>query len=198
MTNDSLSDPPKAAPISVNGVVAQNIHIARNVLGWAQQRLAQEAGVSRATIAQLEAGIGDPRLSTIELLAVALHVSPAFLTLDQPGFRALSEIVSGTAVLKAGNGQAHRRAMEALGHALKSGHYRGRLEAARMGVDAANQAGLKGTACIVGAALGSARLASRGTFLGAHLAHLIERYSISSPESNSRTTPDQAQFADGI
>ena len=52
---------------------------ARFAAGLTQEQLAQAAGVSRATINQLEGGEGDPSLSTLVLLSGPLEVSPMLL-----------------------------------------------------------------------------------------------------------------------
>ncbi len=158
---------------SINGIIAQNLLIARTMLNWTQQQLANASGVSRATIAQLEAGLGDPRISTLESLAGALYVTSVFLLLDQGGFRALTEVKSDDALL---SNLARRRSFEALDRAIHSGRYHGRMDAARLGADAVRDAGLTGNAQRVGAGIGSARFASKGTFFGAQLADLVDRY----------------------
>lgn len=57
-------------------VIGVNLVLAREAAGLTQHELANLALTSRATIAQIEAGVGDPRLSTITALANALGVSP--------------------------------------------------------------------------------------------------------------------------
>lgn len=48
--------------------------------GWTQQRLAERAGVTQVTIARLERGDCDPRLSTVQGIADALgHDTSSFL-----------------------------------------------------------------------------------------------------------------------
>jgi DNA-binding XRE family transcriptional regulator len=54
--------------------LAQNVVSARRRAGITQLELAKAAALSRATVHLVEAGICDPRLSTITRLADALHV----------------------------------------------------------------------------------------------------------------------------
>jgi transcriptional regulator with XRE-family HTH domain len=54
--------------------LAQNVTMARHRAGLTQLQLAKAAELSRATVHLVEAGICDPRLSTITRLAEALQV----------------------------------------------------------------------------------------------------------------------------
>jgi DNA-binding XRE family transcriptional regulator len=57
----------------------------REEKGWSQTRLAQESGVDRATINQVEGGRRSPTISTLEVLAAALGVEVAdFFPKAQP------------------------------------------------------------------------------------------------------------------
>ncbi len=55
--------------------LAQNVTSARRRAGMTQLELAKAAELSRATVHLVEAGICDPRLSTITRLADALRVN---------------------------------------------------------------------------------------------------------------------------
>jgi DNA-binding XRE family transcriptional regulator len=54
--------------------LAQNVTSARHRAGLTQLQLAQAAELSRATVHLIEAGICDPRLSTIARLGAALQI----------------------------------------------------------------------------------------------------------------------------
>jgi DNA-binding XRE family transcriptional regulator len=181
---------PQEFAFSPRGIVAQNLHFARSALDMTQQELADGSGVSRATIAQLEAGVGDPRLSTLELLAAALHVPAHFLLLDQASFRALAELASGTSASGKGEGG------DAVVRVLRVGGALSRQRAASLGVDMAREAGLTTDAHRVGAAIGAARLADRGITLGAHWAELLERFK-PAPLPASGKFPREGVFSHG-
>jgi transcriptional regulator with XRE-family HTH domain len=163
---------PREIAFSPAAIVAQNLLIARTALNLTQHQLADASGISRATIAQLEAGIGDPRLSTLELLAASLHIPAHFLLLDQASFRALAEVMS----LASSPAAPVSSATDEIARVLHTGGVLSRLRAAALGLDLAHTAGLTEPAHQVGAAIGAARWAEKGTLLGAHLAHFLERF----------------------
>lgn len=186
---------PEDAALSSRGIVAQNLLIARTALDFTQHQLADKSGISRATIAQLEAGLGDPRLSTLELLAATLHIPAHFLLLDQASFRAVAEL------LKLGDkvNSAQKSARDVIAPVLQAGGALNRLRAASIGVDVAREAGLLGDAHRVGAAIGAARYASAGTFLGAHLAQLLERFRpVARPAPITLLDDDDFTMGEGI
>lgn len=63
--------------------LAQNVTSARRRAGLTQLQLAQAAELSRATVHLIEAGVCDPRLSTITRLATALHLDTMDLLTKQ-------------------------------------------------------------------------------------------------------------------
>lgn len=160
--------------LSANAILAQNLLLARYGADLTQQTLADAADVSRATIAQIEAGIGDPRLSTIEQLARALAAPLTLLLFGPREFHALATVSSapGPVDLTTALAPSKLRTMNFL---IDSGNPRYRLEAARLGIEALREAGMADPPHAVGAAIGSARLPGRGTLLAARLADLLHR-----------------------
>lgn len=65
----------------------------RNGLGWSQQRLANESGVNKATINQVEQGKRSPSIPTLESLARAMgaEVGDFFPKVQAPLFEDLVE-----------------------------------------------------------------------------------------------------------
>jgi transcriptional regulator with XRE-family HTH domain len=148
--------------------VARNLSAARSALGISQDQLAETAGVSRATINQLESADGDPRLTTLAAVAAALGVSPMFLLLGHDEIRAIAH-ASGSLELR--NVQAHMPAesLEVMRRLLGSGIPRNRAKAVAMGTSAAQAAGFAASGAIAAAAIGTVLLPGIGTAVGVAL-----------------------------
>jgi transcriptional regulator with XRE-family HTH domain len=146
--------------------LARNLSVARSALGMSQDQLAEAAGVSRATIIQIEAAEGDPRLSTISGVSVALGVSPVFLLLGLDELDAIVNLPesSGAERIKENLSSDELETMRRL---LRSGIAKNRTKAVAMGASAATAAGLAGA--LAGAAIGTSLLPGIGTAIGAAL-----------------------------
>jgi transcriptional regulator with XRE-family HTH domain len=166
---------PAVASESADSVLAKNLVVARVVAGVTQQALADAAGVSRATVAQLETGYSDPRLSTIVELATALGIPPILLLLGKPEALALSaffEKPSSDLSVNAGDVARMRRLVE-------TGMLKDRLRAALVGASAARDSGEEGSIAAVSAAIFSAIHPGPGTVAGMLLGRLL-----SAPQSS--------------
>ena len=160
---DASSTPVRARrALSADGVLATNLVIARLVLGMTQHDLAKASGVSRATIAQLETGSSDPRLSTLVELAKGLGISHALLLTgleEAQGFAAVRVGADGAEVPV-----PEFRKMQGY---LSTGSIKDRLRAARLGASVGRRLHPGSTAAAVAAAILSATLPGPGTAAGA-------------------------------
>lgn len=152
----------------VRDTLARNLNAARGAHGMSQDQLGTAAGVSRATINQLEGAEGDPRLSTLVALAVALGISPVFLLL---GRDELDAIVKAPGSKDAREVQSHLTPdeLETMRRLLRSGVAKNRTKAVAMGATAATAAGV-GAAALAATAIGTALLPGIGTAIGAAFA----------------------------
>ena len=85
---------------------------ARGLLGWSQQRLADQARVGLVTVHQLEAGISQPRRATLQVIQRAFEdAGVEFTDGEQPGVRfskaAASRLRAGT--LKKGTAKRRKK-----------------------------------------------------------------------------------------
>lgn len=162
--------PPTALAGALEGpreTLARNLSAARTAMGLSQDQLAEAAGISRATVVQLESGEGDPRLSTISALAMALAVSPVLFFFGAAEITAIANIrESGEAKLV----RAHlsKDDQDSMQRLLRSGLPKNRTKAVKIGADAAAAVGLTAGA-VASAAIGTAVLPVVGTVIGAAL-----------------------------
>ena len=63
--------------------VGATVRKARQGAGWTQRELARHTGVAQPTIARIEAGTADPRMSTVDRLLRACGVT--LLSTPRPG-----------------------------------------------------------------------------------------------------------------
>lgn len=153
--------------------LARNLSAARTAMGLSQDQLAEAAGISRATVIQLEAGEGDPRLSTLTGLAMALDVSPVFFLFGRDELSAIATLhQSGDA--KRVQAQLSKDEQEVMRRLLGSGLPKNRTKAVKMGAEAAAAAGMA-AGVVASAAIGTAVLPVVGTAIGAALGALWAR-----------------------
>ena len=147
---------------SAQTILAKNLVIARIAAGLTQQELASAADIARATIAQVEAGNGDPRLSTLKALATGVGLPPAFLLFGREELRALI-------ALSAPESHDRRRAEQTdiarMRSLLSSGLLKDRLRAGRLAANTARRAGASPGAVVCAAVL-SAIEPGDGTVIG--------------------------------
>lgn len=152
----------------VRDTLARNLSAARSALGASQDQLAAAAGVSRATINQLEGAEGDPRLSTLVGLSAALGISPVFLLLGRDELDAIAK-AAGSKEAKEVQAHLTPEELETMRRLLQSGVAKNRAKAIAMGSTAAATAGVAAGA-LAAAAIGTALLPGIGTAIGAALA----------------------------
>lgn len=151
--------------------VARNLVVARDLVGMTQHELAARSGVSRATIAQLESGGGDPRLSTIADVAEALGVSPVILLSGRKEVTAFTGLCRDLADRPVGiNDQDVARMHAFAGSVL----HRDWSRAARIGASVARAAGCKSPGAAATAGVFSVVAPGRGTAIGTALGRLLE------------------------
>lgn len=151
--------------------LARNLSAARCAHGMSQDQLAMAAGVSRATVNQLEGGStakGDPRLSTVVSLSYALGISPVFLLLGRDELDAIAEAPK-RAEMKEVTSRLSADDLDTMRRLLRSGVAKNRAKAVEMGATAATTAGISAGA-IAAAAIGTGILPGVGTAIGAAIA----------------------------
>lgn len=160
---------------SADAVLAKNLVAARTVAGVTQQELASRADVSRATVAQIETGSSDPRLSTIIHLAEALGVPSLLLLAGVEDVRALTAISSAATVKDAAPLAVGIHEVERMQRLLRSGMLKDRLRVARLGAAVARATGHTDPAVLIGAAIFSACQPGPGTVAGTALGVQVAR-----------------------
>lgn len=150
--------------------LGRSLVAARTANHMTQQELAKASGVSRATIAEIESGKGDPRLSNIVALAQALRTSPMMLLLEKG---ALTREVAGQLQQRTDALNVPIESVEKMNSYLNSDSRSGPQHAAREGIRALGAGGGAG----VGAAIGSVLLPGIGTAIGAALGGLLGEWS---------------------
>jgi transcriptional regulator with XRE-family HTH domain len=139
--------------------------LAREAVGITQSDLAERAKTSRATIAQIESGDGDPRLSTLSALAEGLGVSAPLLLLNRHDIIKLAEILKNKKEVVAALLSIDD--LPLLEELSSSDLAADRKKAARISADVASKFGFDSLGAAVGAAIGTTLLPGIGTAIGA-------------------------------
>jgi transcriptional regulator with XRE-family HTH domain len=154
---------------SAQTILAKNLVVARLAAGLTQQELSEAAGISRATIAQIEAGCSDPRLSTIVELATALGLPAILLLVGAAEVHALAtlprRVVSNPVTLDP-------RDVAQMRQHVATGMLKDRLRAAKIGAGAVQPSATSPLGTIT-AGIFSAILPGIGTEIGSQLGDLL-------------------------
>ena len=173
-------------------LLGTNLAFAREAAGITQAELADRAKTSRATIAQIESGDGDPRLSTLVAIAEALFVSPCVLLLGRIDISAFVELARSRGDWATSTGDD--KDIEMLDELSSSPVVAKRRRAARMARDLASKRGFDGIGAAVGAAIGTVIWPGVGTLVGASLGVAVQAMKSGgvigpSSENQPRTNP---------
>lgn len=156
---------------SPDATLAKNLVAARVAAGVTQMELANATGISRATIAQIETGYSDPRLSTIVELAKGLGLPAIFLLIGSAEVQAMAKLVVDQ---RNGGAGIDRRTIAQMNEHLQSGMLKDRMKVAAMGANAAKTISQAPVASIT-AAIFSAFAPGTGTEAGALIGDLLAR-----------------------
>jgi transcriptional regulator with XRE-family HTH domain len=154
---------------STDAVLAKNLVIARAIAGITQTELADLSNISRATIAQIETGSSDPRLTTIVQLARAIGIPPILLLIGLEEAQALAALLDLT---KATPVPIDSRQVARMRQHVATGMLKDRLRAAMIGATAVESRSEK-ELTRVSAAIFSAFVPGTGTQIGALLGELL-------------------------
>ena len=172
---------------SAETLLAKNLLAARTAAGWTQDTLSAASRISRATIAQLETGVSDPRLSTLAALAAALHLPPSLLLIGEVEVRSLARLGERLAatppVLPAND-------IRQLQRWVNSGMLRDRADAVRLAAQRVGKVDGVHPLAVIVAALFAAFLPDPGTTVGAAWGELIAAESAAASASASAALPN--------
>ena len=160
----------RGAPDSIRrraSSLGANLAFAREAAGLTQADLAERAKTSRATIAQIESGEGDPRLSTLGAIADALGVGLSVLLLGKNDINRLVALAKGQGTLI--QAVPYDKDLALLDELASSHLAADRRRAARLSSEFASARGFDGMGAAVGAAIGTTLFPGLGTVVGAFL-----------------------------
>ncbi len=168
-------------------LLARNLVAVRTAAGWTQDALSAASGISRATIAQLETGVSDPRLSTLAALATAARLPLAFLLVGEAEVRALAGLAARLSSVPV---TVPPRDMRQLNRWVNSGMLRDRADAVRLAADRVGAVdGLQPLAVVL-AALFTTFVPDPGLAIGAAWGELIATDSVTpDPTSGDADRP---------
>lgn len=153
--------------------VAKNLTLARASLDVTQEELAENSGVARATIAQIEAGASDARVGTLHDLASALKISPLLLLIHANDLTSIARWVNRSALAQVLD-QLLPAEIERLNRLRETGLRKDLVRVAKAGVAAAEAAGFTSPAAVAGAGIGSTVAPGIGTAIGALLGAALD------------------------
>ena len=156
-------------------IIARNLQLARTARGITQEQLAEDSGVSRATIAQIESGDSDPRLSTIVSLADAMEVNLLLLLLGRNELSAIKSMVQNQDELQKISESISDDDVNLMQANINSGLPKGQKRAVEMGANAVSSVGMVAAGSAVGAAIGTFLAPGVGTAIGAFLGSIAGR-----------------------
>ncbi len=190
VSKGSARRPRGASPTTANLVdeselitrVAKNLWMARVAAGMTQDGLADRSGVSRATIAQIECGATDCRVSTLAQIARALGISPVLLLLNENDVAVVGSSLS-PAIIDRVRSYLSPRDVEQLIALRGSGMQKNLMRVAQSGVEVARRMGLESSGAAVGATIGAGLAPGLGAAVGALLGTALEGPSQADPST---------------
>lgn len=162
---------------NIKGVIAKNVRLARHIQGLTQSELAKKAGISRATLTQLELGDGNLTLDNLVAVANAFEISPVLLLLGKKELQAITEGINQNQNKFLSNSLSSDD-IDQMNNLLESELYKNKIAVAKQGVEAvvvSKHVAAASAGVGIGAAIGSVLMPGVGTIIGATLG-LISLY----------------------
>ncbi len=167
--------------------MGRNLAAARLAKGLTQDDLAGGASVSRATIVQIESGEGDPKLSTLADLALALGTSPTMLLMGAEDMNALVDVLNHPEQVTAVDDVVDQDSAAAAADSPRAVK-----RAAEVGIAVGAASGFA-AGVAAGAAIGTILLPGIGTAVGAAFGAALTRWGkhdeAAQPNANRKSRP---------